>query len=114
MYLGIRTDFLYNANPYYVFNRIGIDASKWNLYHGSLGIVHETKKAKRYTVGIECGFSGRKEYYHIADFTTPKISNGLIGDGGLGAYGSQLSFKLLLEIVIGKADNASLIERAID
>lgn len=110
LYLGIRTDFLYNNRPYFLFNRIAVDASKWSLYHASLGVVHETKNAKRYTIGVECGFSGRKEYYHIADFTTPSLNNGLIGDGGLGAYGTQISGKLILEIVIGQPDKARVEE----
>lgn len=110
LYLGMRTDFLYNNSPYFLFDRIAIDASKWSLYHASAGVVYETKKAKRYTVGVEFGFSGRREYYHIADFTSPRINNGLIGDGGLGAYGSQYSFKLLLEIEIGQPNEADIEE----
>lgn len=110
LYLGMRTDFLYNAQPYYLFNTIGVEASKWNLYHGSLGIVHETKKHKKYTIGIECGFTPRQDYYNIADFTTPRLDNGLVGDGDSGANGSQISGKVLLEIVIGKKDESEIEE----
>ena len=110
IYLGMRTDFLYNNSPYFLFDRIGIDASKWNLYHASLGFVYENKNAKRYTIGVECGFSGRTEYIHIADFTSPRTNNGLIGDADRGAYGSQISFKVLLEIVLGKADESKIEE----
>lgn len=101
MYLGARTDFMFNEKPYYVISTIGVESSKWNLYHLSLGIVHLTKKNKRYTVGVEYGFTPKKEYYRIIDFTTPKVSNGLGGDRGATAVGSQFSFKLLLEIEIG-------------
>ncbi len=102
MYLGARTDFMYNEQPYYLISRIGVEASKWNLYHFSLGIVHLTKKDKRYTVGVEYGFTPNKEYYRIIDFTTPKVTNGLGGEKGASAYGKQFSFKLLLEIEIGR------------
>lgn len=101
IYLGARTDFLYNERPYYEFDRIGVESSKWNLYHFSLGLVHLNKKDKKYTVGIEYAFTPKQEYYHIINFNTPSVNNGLIGDGGTGAYADQYSFKLLLEIEIG-------------
>lgn len=102
IYLGSRTDFLYNEQPYYIFTRIGIEASKWNLYHLSLGLVRETKKGKKYTVGFEYGFTPRREFYHVVDFTTPLLSNSLIGQGDRGAYANQFSFKLLIEISLGE------------
>ena len=101
IYLGARTDFLYNERSYYDFKRIAIESSKWNLYHFSLGLVHLNKKNKKYTIGFEYAFTPKKEYYHVIDFTSPRVGNGLIGDGGLGAYADQFSFKLLLEIEIG-------------
>lgn len=105
MYLGARTDFMYNEQPYYLFSRIGIDASKWNLYHFSFGLVNLTKKNKRYTAGIEYSLTPRQEFYHIIDFTNPSLANGLVGQGDRGAYASVHSFKLLLEITIGSLQN---------
>ena len=103
LYLGARTDFLYNEQPYFLFNKIGIEGSKWNLYHFSLGMVYKTKKGKKYTIGLEYGFTPRKEFYHIQDFTTPLVKNSLLGNGSRGAYANQFSFKLLIEISLGKS-----------
>ncbi len=103
LYLGARTDFNVNERPYYDYSRIGIDASKWNIYHFSLGGVHHSKKSEKvYTVGIEVGWVPKTEYYHVIDFTTPSIDNALIGNGGRGAYAQQYSVKLILEIKLGK------------
>ena len=86
IYLGARTDFLYNENNVnrYESETIQIEASLWNLYHFSIGFVHLTKKNKRYTVGLEYGMAG---------LNTNKKSVG---------NSRSDSFKLLLEIEIGK------------
>jgi hypothetical protein len=84
LYLGARTDFLYNEIPE---ERDGsvmfIESSRWQLYHFSLGLGYLSKKNKRYTVGIEYGAAGM-------NFLT--------------AYGksNSNSFKLLMEIEVGK------------
>jgi|GEM_PF-1742619 len=101
LYLGARTDFLFNERPYYDFRRVGVESSKWNLYHLSMGLVHLNKKNKKYTVGFEYGFSPKTPYYRVLDFKTPTVQNGLIGYGGFDASAKQFSFKLLLEIEIG-------------
>ena len=108
IYFGFRTDFLYNDKPYYTFNTIRIESSKWNLYHASLGMVHQTKSHKTYTIGVECGFTPSKEYYNVADFRTPSIENGLLGNGGSGAFARQISFKILLEIEVGKGRDVTI------
>jgi len=97
LYLGARTGFLFNEKPYYDFDRVNIESSKWNLYHFSLGLVHLNKK---YTIGVEYGFTPKQEYYHVIDFPSSSVENALIGNGGAGAYAEQFSFKLLLEIEI--------------
>ncbi len=108
LYLGARTDFNVNERPYYDYTRIGIDASKWNIYHFSIGTVHRSEKStKVYTVGLEVGWVPKTEYYHVIDFTTPSIENGLIGNGGRGAYAQQYSVKLILEIKLGKKKKSS-------
>ncbi len=86
LYLGARTDFLYNENNLdrYEAEVINIEASKWNLYHFSIGLVHMTKKNKRYTAGIEYGMAG---------LNVSKKSDG---------NSRSDSFKLLLEVEIGK------------
>lgn len=105
MYMGARTDFLYNERPYYTFETIGIESSKWNLYHFSLGFVNITKKNKRYTVGVEYALTPKRKFYHVIDYTKPSVSNGLIGEPGVDAYAEQFSFKLLFEIIIGSKND---------
>jgi hypothetical protein len=100
LYLGARTDFLYNEQPYYLIQRTAVEASKWNIYHFSLGLVNLTKKNKKYTVGIEYGWTPQTEMYHLIDFTTPTLGNALLGEADRHAYASQHSFKLLMEITI--------------
>ena len=103
LHFGARTDFNVNERPYYDYKRIGVDASKWNVYHFSVGGVHRSEKSEKvYTIGVEVGWVPKTEYYHVIDFTSPSIENALIGDGGRGAYASQYSFKLILEIKLGK------------
>lgn len=102
MYTGMRTDFMYNERPYYTYTTIGIESSKWHILHFSLGFVNHTKKGKRYTVGLEYGWVPRRRYYHILDYTTPSVSNGLVGEGSADGFAQQHSFKMLLEIIIGK------------
>ncbi len=101
MYMGARTDFLFNENPYYIFSKIGVESSKWNLYHFSFGLVNTTKSNKRYTVGLEYGLTPKRNFYRVIDYTKPRVDNGLVGDPGVNAYAEQFSFKLLFEIVIG-------------
>ena len=86
VYLGARTDFLYNENvgDRYETQVIQIESSMWNLYHFSIGMVHTTKKNKRYTVGVEYGMAGLNAHKKT------------IGNS------RSDSFKLLLEIEVGK------------
>ena len=84
LYLGARTDFLYNEVTANRDNTMQIASSKWQLMHFSLGLVHWTKKDKRYTVGLEYGAS--------------PINSANLGNGKT----SSNSFKLLLEIEVGK------------
>ncbi|MCH2229125.1 MAG: hypothetical protein MK105_02180 [Crocinitomicaceae bacterium] len=101
LYLGARTDFLYNEQPYYTFQTIGVESSKWDLYHFSLGVVNYNKNNKRYTVGVEYALTPKRKFYNVIDYTKPRVDNGLAGDPGLNAYAEQFSFKLLFEIIIG-------------
>lgn len=84
MYLGARTDFLYNEVTANRPNTMHIESSKWQLVHFSLGLVHWTKKDKRYTVGLEYGAS--------------PLNFANLGNGKTRSN----SFKLLLEIEVGK------------
>ncbi len=84
MYLGARTDFLYNQIPDDDANVMRVETSKWQLVHFSLGFMHLTRKNKRYTAGLEYGAAPR----NFMNYTDNTTSN---------------SFKLLLEIEVGKA-----------
>lgn len=86
LYLGSRTDFIYNEIPQNQKNVMRVESSKWSLMHFSLGLVHVTKKNKRYTVGVEYG--------------TAPIN--LVGATENGIKINSNSFKLLLEITIGQ------------
>jgi hypothetical protein len=86
MYLGARTDFLYNETPEVQRNVMRVESSRWSLMHFSLGLVHITKKNKRYTVGVEYG--------------TAPIN--LVSSSENDIKTSFNSFKLLLEIIVGQ------------
>ncbi len=86
MYLGARTDFLYNEVPQTNDNVMRVEASRWSLVHFSLGLVHITKKDKRYTVGVEYGAAPE----NLITVTPNDITT------------SSHSFKLILEITVGQ------------
>lgn len=86
LYLGARTDFLYNQVNTAPGNVMTIQSSTWNLAHFSLGLVHYNKKGKRYTAGLEYGMAPRN-FAGLNDTNVKVTSN---------------SFKLLLEIVVGQ------------
>lgn len=100
LYLGARTDFMFNEKPYFDYERIGIDASKWNLYHVSLGLAFTGEKSKKYSAGFEFAFTPKKNFYHVIDLNTPQSSNLFVGSGGDDASAKVLSFKFMLEIDI--------------
>lgn len=100
LYLGARTDFMFNEKPYFDYERIGIDASKWNLYHFSLGMAFTSEKLKKYSAGIEFAFTPKKYYYHVIDLNSPASNNLYLGNGGFDATAKIMSFKFLLEIDI--------------
>lgn len=100
LYLGGRTDFLTNEKPYFDYERIGIDASKWNLYHASLGLAFTSEKLKRYSAGFEFAFTPKREFYHVINLNNPATENLYIGNGDYDASAKVLSFKFLLEIDI--------------
>ncbi len=87
MYLGARTDFLYNEIPETQTNVMRIESSKWNLVHFSLGLVHITKKNKRFTVGVEYG----------------SAPGNVVNDPDSDIKITTRSFKLILEITVGRA-----------
>ena len=100
LYLGARTDFMFNEKPYFDYERIGIDASKWNLYHVSLGMSYTNEKLKRYSAGFEFAFTPKRNFYHVINLNNPSVNNLFVGRGESDASAKVLSFKFLLEIDI--------------
>lgn len=100
MYLGARTDFMYNEKPYFDYERIGIDASKWNLYHFSLGFAFTNEKLKKYSGGIEFAYTPKREFYHVINLNNPHSNNLFLGRGENDATAKVLSFKVLFEVDI--------------
>lgn len=100
LYLGARTDFMFNEKPYFDYERIGIDASKWNLYHVSLGLAFTGEKLKKYSAGFEFAFTPKKNFYHVINLNNPAANNLFLGIGDDDATAKVLSFKFLLEIDI--------------
>lgn len=100
LYTGARTDFLNNRNPYYTFNTLNADATKWHLYHFSLGTGFNHKNGKHYTAGIDFALTPRQRYYRLYDFNTPRTDNALIGDSGTDAFANFYSIKLVVEIML--------------
>jgi hypothetical protein len=100
LYMGVRTDFMYNENPYFDDERIGLDSSKWNLYHASLGVAFSGEKMKKYSAGIEFAFTPKTAFYHVIDFNSPSTYNLFIGNGSYDATAKVMSFKFILEVDI--------------
>lgn len=100
LYMGARTDFMFNEKPYFDYERIGIDASKWNLYHFSLGLAFTSEKLKRYSGGFEFAFTPKRNFYHVINLNNPQANNLFLGRGDTDATAKVLSFKFMLEIDI--------------
>ncbi|MFT7614100.1 MAG: hypothetical protein ACI9J3_003082, partial [Parvicellaceae bacterium] len=99
---GARTDFNFNALPYYTYTKMSIEASKWNLYHFTCGLTKKTKDNKIITVGFEYTMTPRGKFYQFVNFTNPSSSNALLGDRQPTAWIQQHGFKVIIGIEIGK------------
>jgi len=100
--IGARTDFNYNAQPYYIFQHLTIEASKWNLYHFSLGVSKLTKKNKMLTAGLEYTMTPHRKFHQFVNFTEPSSASLLVGDRHPVAYSVQHGFKIIIGIEIGE------------
>lgn len=107
LYLGGRTDFMFNERPYFNYKQIGIDASKWNLYHASIGFAYTTKKMKRFSAGFEFGFTPERKYHHTINYHDPTQANLFVGQGGDNASAKVFSSKFILQIDILSPKNRS-------
>ena len=83
LYLGARTNFLYKQIEPEYREVMKIESSKWSLVDFSGGLVYLTKKNKRYTAGIEYATAP----FNLLNYAVKVPTH---------------SFKLLLEIEVGK------------
>lgn len=100
LFFGARTDFLHNADPYYQMGRLQLDASKWNLYHFSVG-AEKWIKNKRYMAGLEFGVSGTHTLRQVANFENVNSEVQILGNDDGTANAALYSFKVLFEVTLG-------------
>lgn len=100
---GGHTDFNYNRNPVYLFTRQHIQSSQYNRLVFALGGNLDLKDGKRASMVFEFGFALPKTTDYVIDFTTPNSArNGLMGDHGVGVRTQAYSYRLMVELTLGK------------
>ena len=100
---GGHTDFNYNRNPIYTFTRQNIQSSQYSRLVFALGGTLDLKGGKRASMVFEFGFALPKTTDYFVDFTTPNASrNGLTGDPGSGVRTQAYSYRLMIELTLGK------------
>ncbi len=100
---GGHTDFNYNRNPVYLFTQQHIQSSQYNRLVFALGGNLDLKGGKRASIVFEFGFALPKTTDYVIDFTTPNADrNGLMGDSGIGVQTRAYSFRLMVELTLGK------------
>lgn len=100
---GGHTDFNYNRYPVYTFTRQTIQSSQYNRLVFALGGNLDLKGGKRASMVFEFGFALPKTTNYTVDFTTPNAArNGLTGDPGTGVKTGAYSYRLMIELTLGK------------
>lgn len=100
---GGHTDFNYNRYPVYTFSRQNIQSSQYNRLVFALGGNLDLKGGKRASMVMEFGFALPKNTDYTVDFTTPNAArNGLTGDPGQGVRTGAYSYRLMIELTLGK------------
>ncbi|MGV3610540.1 MAG: hypothetical protein ACO1N0_06305 [Fluviicola sp.] len=100
---GGHTDFNYNRNPTYLFNQQHIQSSQYSRLVFALGGNLDLKGGKRASMVLEFGLALPKTTDYVIDFTTPNAErNGLMGDRGVGVRTQAYSFRLMIELTLGK------------
>ena len=107
---GIRTDMNYNQFPYYTFQQLSVEASKWHLIHSSLGLAKQTKGGKTVTAGLEYTMNLGGGFYQFVNFTNPKAKDLMMGQRQPNATIRQHGFKIVLGVEIGKENGKPSIE----
>jgi hypothetical protein len=109
---GGHTDFNYNRNPAYLFTQQHIQSSQYNRLVFALGGNIDLKGGKRAAMVLEFGLALPKTTDYVIDFTTPNAErNGLMGDRGTGVKTQAYSFRLMLELTLGKILEEVKIEK---
>lgn len=102
--MGARTDFTYNYGvSTHVIGRIGVESSKWHLYHFSLGFSRVSKKSKKFTIGLEYGMTPKTKFNQFVNFTEPTAKKLYYLNLEKTAYASQFSFELVIGIELHAA-----------
>lgn len=96
--MGGRTDFLHQKNSYFLLQKIGVESSKWSLFHVSSGVTFITKKDKKVSVGLEYAITPQKKIYSSINFDQPRSNNFLLSDPTQNAVAKQFALKLLFSI----------------
>jgi hypothetical protein len=100
---GGHTDFNYNQNQVYRFTKQVVQSSQFDRLVFAIGGNMLFKGGKRASMVFEFGFALPKTSDYSVDFTTPNASrNGLTGDPGPGARSIANSYRLMLELTLGK------------
>lgn len=100
---GGHTDFNYNRFPVYTFDRQVIQSSQYDRLVFAVGGNLDLKGGKRAAMVLEFGFAIPKTTDYVVDFTTPNaVRNGLIGDPGSGMRTQAYSYRIMIELTLGK------------
>lgn len=100
---GGHTDFNYNRYPVYTFTRQTIQSSQYNRLVFALGGNLDLKGGKRASMVFEFGFALPKTTNYTVDFTSPNAArNGLTGDSAPGVRTGAYSYRVMIELTLGK------------
>jgi hypothetical protein len=100
---GGHTDFNFNRNPIYTFDKLVIQSSQYNRLVFALGGNLDLKGGKRAAMVFEFGFALPKTTDYSVDFTTPNASrNQLLGESGVGVKTQAYSYRIMIELTLGK------------
>ena len=100
---GGHTDFNYNRYPVYTFTRQNVQSSQYSGLGFALGGNLDLKGGKRASAVFEFGFALPKTTNYTVDFTSPNAArNGLTGDQGPGVRTEAYSYRLMIELTLGK------------
>ena len=95
---GFRTDFNHNALGNFEMGRVVAESVNWDIYHFSLGVRKEGKKAL--TTGVEFSFAPETKTNAFVNLSDPDENNTLLGDNQIGTTAKQFGLKLIISYTI--------------